>query len=338
MTSTAGRLGYTFPFEGVSLRDHPDLLARAEEAGYTDAWTGEVDGADGFTPLAVAAMSTRQTRIGSGIVSAYTRGPAVLAMTAASVAELAPGRFCLGLGSASGVIVEGWNSIPFERPLSRVRDVTTVLRAAFSGEKVSEELSTVQVAGFRLARPPEQPIPIFIAALRPRMLRLAGAVADGVVLNWLSPDDVPRVVREVRAGAKEAGREDRVEVVCRVFVCPGDAAAADRAARRHIAAYLTVPVYSKFHEWLGRGEALAAMSAAWAEGRRKDATQAIPAEVVRDLIITGDADACRAAIQRYRDGGVDTVVLSWLPTADSAEARSAQVLDSLWELSPGAVG
>jgi probable F420-dependent oxidoreductase len=330
------RLGYTLPFEGLGLREHADVMKRAEELGYTDAWTGEVDATDGFTPLAVAALATEQTRLGTGVVSAYTRGPGVLAMTAASMAELAPGRFCLGLGASSNVIVERWNGMAFDRPLSRVRDVTQIVRGALAGEKVRAELDTVTVKGFRLARPPEQPVPIFIAALRGGMLRLAGSAGDGVLLNWLGPDDVPKVVAEVRAGEKEAGREQPVEIACRVFVCPGDEQAADLAARRYIAAYMTVPVYSKFQQWLGRGEALAAMNEAWADRRRQEATELIPAEVVRDLVIFGDAESCRAQIERYRENGVDTVILHWLPSAEDPEARTAQILESLWELAPGA--
>lgn len=334
---TAQRLGYTLPFEGVTLPDHAEVMKRAEQMGYTDAWTGEVDATDGFTPLAVAAMSTETTRLGTGIVSAYTRGPGTLAMTAASLAELAPGRTCLGIGASSNVIVERWNSVPFDRPLSRVRDMTEVMRKALAGEKVRAELDTMTVKGLRLARPPEQPVPIFIAALRGGMLRLAGRVADGVLLNWLGPGDIPKAIAEVRKGEQEVGgREQPVEIACRVFVCPGETEAADRAARRYIAAYMTVPVYAKYQEWLGRGEALAAMNEAWADGRRQEATEAIPEEVVRDLIIFGDPDECRAQIDAYREGGVDTVILHWLPSADEPEARTQQVLDSLVALAPTA--
>jgi probable F420-dependent oxidoreductase len=337
MSAPQERLGYTLPFEGLSLPDHAEVMRQAEQIGYTDAWTGEVDATDGFTPLAVAAMATETTRLGTGVVSAYTRGPGTLAMTAASLAELAPGRTCLGIGASSNVIVERWNSIPFDRPLSRVRDTAEVVRAALAGEKVRAELDTMTVKGLRLARPPEQPVPIFIAALRSGMLRLAGRVGDGVLLNWLGAGDIPKVVAEVRKGEAEAGgRAPAVEIACRVFVCPGDSEAADRAARRYIAAYMTVPVYAKFQEWLGRGEALRAMNEAWADGRRQEATEVIPDEVVRDLIIFGDAESCRQQIAAYRAAGVDTVVLHWLPSADEPEARTQQILDSLVELAPAA--
>jgi probable F420-dependent oxidoreductase len=332
----SARLGFTFPFDGVPLGEHARLAAWAEQLGYRDGWTGEVDRHDAFVPLAGAASATTDLRLGTGIVSAFTRGPALLAMSAATMAELAPGRFVLGIGSGSDVIVERWNDIPFAKPLSKVRDVTAVLREALAGDKVVAEHDTVEVNGYRLPIPPVLPVPIVLAALRPKMLRLAGEVADGVLLNWLSAGDVPQAAAEVRAGAEAAGHGRDVEVACRVFVCPGDDhAAAETAARRFIAAYQTVPVYWAFQQWLGRGEALRPMYDAWQERRRPDAVAAIPTEVVGDLVLHGDLDACRAGIERYFAAGVDTVILHFLATADRVEARGRQCTSALGALAPG---
>ena len=328
------RLGYTLPLEGFSLAELDNIGRRAEAAGYTDAWSGEVDGADGFTPLTITALATESMRVGVGVVSAFTRGPATIAMTAASVAEVAPGRFCLGLGAGSDVIVEGWNSIPFQKPLSRVRDVTDIVSKALAGEKVTEEHPTVQVRGFRLSRVPAEPVPIFIAALRRNMLRLAGSAGDGVLLNWLAPEDVPRALAELDEGARQAGRE-RPEVACRVFVCPGEPHQVEYAARRFIAAYLNVPVYREYHRWLGRGELLQPMNDAWAARDRKLATQVIPDEVLDGLILSGSRDRIHDHIQRYRDNGVDTVILHWLPTAPDPGDHGQQIVESLFDLAPG---
>lgn len=332
----SARLGFTFPFDGVPLADHGPLAAWAEQLGYQDGWTGEVDRHDGFVPLAVAATATSELRLGTGIVSAFTRGPALLAMSAATMAELAPGRFCLGIGAGSNVIVERWNDVPFAKPLSKVRDTTVVLREAFSGEKVVAEHPTVKVDGYRLPHPPVPPVPIVLAALRPKMLQLAGEIADGVLLNWLSAGDIPQAVAEVRAGAEAAGHGRDVEVCCRVFVCPGDDhAAAEVAARRFIAAYQTVPVYWAFQQWLGRGEALRPMYDAWQERRRPDAVAAIPAGVVGDLVLHGDVEHCREGVERYFAAGVDTVILHFLATAEDVEARGRQCTSALGALAPG---
>jgi probable F420-dependent oxidoreductase len=279
--------------------------------GYTDVWTGEANAADGFTPLAVAALAAPELRLGTAVVPVYTRGPGLLAMQAATMAELAPGRFAMGVGSSSDVIVERWNATAFDEPYKRVRDTVRFLRRALTGEKVDAEFETFTVRGFRLGRPVEQPPPIFVAALRPGMLRLAGREADGAIVNWLSAEDVRQVVPEVGPGK---------EVVARIFVCATEDA--DRArfvGRMGIAAYLNVAVYAAFHEWLGRGPLLKDMWDAWKAGDRKAALAAIPDEVVDALIVHGSPEECRRHVQRYVDNGVTVPVLAVLPGGDELE-------------------
>ena len=302
------RFGITVPFDDVPLGEHPAWYERLEDLGYTDVWTGEANGADGFTPLAVAAVSSARLRLGTAVVPVYTRGPGLLAMQAATMAELAPGRFALGVGSSSDVIVERWNAMPFTDPYARVRDTVRFLRLALTGDKVDAEYETFAVHGFRLARPPSEPPPVYVAALRPGMLRLAGREADGAVINWLSADDVAKVAPEVGPGK---------EIVARIFVCPTeDVDRARTVGRIAVAAYLNVAVYAEFHRWLGRGPLLQGMWSAWHGGDRKAALQAIPDEVVDALVLHGSAEECRAQVQRYVDNGVTVPVLAVLPGGD----------------------
>jgi len=114
-----GRWGLTLPLSGVPLAEHGEFVKRAEAAGYTDLWTGETAGPDGFTPLALSAAWTERMRLGTGIVGVFQRGPALLAQEAAALADASGGRFVLGIGSSSDRIIEGWNGIPFEKPLSK---------------------------------------------------------------------------------------------------------------------------------------------------------------------------------------------------------------------------
>jgi len=315
------RYGITVPFDDVPLGEHGAWYQRLDELGYTEVWTGEANGADGFTPLALAAVASDRLRLGTAVVPVYTRGPGLLAMQAATMAELAPGRFALGVGSSSDVIVERWNATPFLEPYKRVRDTVRFLRAALTGEKVDAEYETFSVRGFRLGRPLEQPPPIYVAALRPGMLRLAGREADGAILNWLSAADVSKVVPEVGAGKA---------IVARIFVCPTDDAERARyVGRIGIAAYLNVGVYAAFHEWLGRGPLLQGMWTAWRAGERKAALAAIPDEVVDELVVHGTAEECRAHVQRYLDNGVTIPVLALLPGGDDL----AKVVETL---APGA--
>jgi probable F420-dependent oxidoreductase len=304
------RHGITVPFEGVPLHEHREWFEEAEALGYTDLWSAESGGADAFTPLALAAAWAPTLRLGTAIVPAFTRGAATLAATVASMVQAAPGRFALGIGTSSNVIVENWNSIPFELPYQRVRDTIRFLRAALAGEKVTQEYETFAVKGFRLGIRVDEMPPILVAALRPGMLRLAGRDGDGAIINWLSADDVKTVVPHVG---------DAKEIVARIFVLPTEDEEVVRfVGRRALAAYLNVPVYAEFHEWLGRGEVLRPMWDAWRAGDREAATAAIPDSLVDELIVHGSPADCRAHLARYAENGVTTPAPAIMAGPDDA--------------------
>ncbi|HLQ55124.1 MAG TPA: LLM class F420-dependent oxidoreductase [Streptosporangiaceae bacterium] len=317
--ATGARWGITVPFD-APLHDHRRWFELLEELGYTDAWSGEADGLDGFSSLLLAAAWTSSLRVGPAVIPAYTRGPALIAQSAAALAEAAPGRSALGIGTSSDVIVEAWNGIPFTDPYHRVRDTLRFLRDALAGQRVDRDYGTFAVHGFRLARPVPDPPPLYLAALRSGMLRLAGREADGVIVNWLAADDVPTVVAEMRAGA--GAQACQRTVAARVFVCPSEDAAAVRAVgRRAIAAYLNVTVYAEFHRWLGRAPVLQGMWDAWRAGDRKAALDAIPDELVDQLIVHGPAQACREHIRRYVRAGVDVPIIALIgPYGDLSAA------------------
>ena len=278
-TERMKRWGMTLPLQQIPIAEQRDIVAGLSDLGYTDAWSSEVNSADAFTPLVLASQWAPDLRLGTAIAPIYTRGPALLAMSAATLESLAPGRFVLGIGTSSPAVVEHWNGIPLEKPYQRARDTLRFLRAALAGEKVTEEYETFSVRGFRLELPLPSPPSLALAALRPGMIKLAAAEADGVITNWLSPADV----RQVR----EAAGPD-TELIARVFVCPTpDPEIARGIGRRLITSYLTVPVYAAFHAWLGRGDALAPVQAAWAAGDRKRALAEVSDKVVDDLIVHG---------------------------------------------------
>ncbi len=304
------RYGMTIPFDGVPLHAQRDWIVELADLGYTDVWSSEANGADAFTPLALASTWAPSLRLGTAIVPAFTRGPGLIAQSVGTLAQAAPGRFVLGVGTSSNVIVEGWNGIPFDEPYKRTRDMVRFLRRALAGEKVTGEFDTFSVRGFKLGMMPEQPVPILVAALREGMLRLAGREGDGAIINWLSADDVATVAPIVQ----QAGDGTPREVVARIFVAPTDDADTVRGMGRFaIAAYLNVPVYAAFHEWLGRGDRLAEMWRLWKDGDRKAALAAIPDSVVDELIVWGPPEKCREHVQRYVDNGVTTPALALLP-------------------------
>jgi probable F420-dependent oxidoreductase len=301
----SSRYGMTIPFDDVPLHEHRERIEELADLGYTDVWSSEANGTDGFTPLALASAWAPSLRLGSAIVPSFTRGPALMAQSVAAMTEAAPGRFAFGIGTSSDVIVERWNGLAFDEPYKRTRDMVRFLRSALAGEKVTEDYDTFSVKGFKLGRVPPEVPPILVAALRPGMLRLAGREGDGAIINWLGADDVSRVAAEVGDGK---------EIVARIFVCPSEDIDTVRGYGRFaIAAYLNVPVYAAFHDWLGRGPELEGMWKAWKEGDRKAATAAIPDSVVDDLIVHGSPEACREHIARYVENGVTTPALAVLP-------------------------
>jgi alkanesulfonate monooxygenase SsuD/methylene tetrahydromethanopterin reductase-like flavin-dependent oxidoreductase (luciferase family) len=154
MTAAPARFGITVPFDGVPLLEQRALFESLPDLGYTDVWSAESNANDAFTPLALASVWAPTLRLGTSIVPVYTRGPATLAMCAATMAAAAPGRFVLGVGSSSNVIVERWNAMEFDQPYQRVRDTVRFLRSALTGEKVTENYETFSVNGFRLGQAP----------------------------------------------------------------------------------------------------------------------------------------------------------------------------------------
>ncbi len=305
-------LGLTLPTGTAGLSAQPRLLAAARDAGFTDLWSGEVNGVDAFSPLVAAAATVPAFRLGTAIVSAYTRSPAVIAMSAAALSEMSGERVAIGIGASSNVIVENWNGIPYERPVQRVRDVVTFLRRAFNGDRVTMRAESFDIDGFRLGVHIMRPPRILVAALRPAMLRLAGTAADGAILNWLSPSDVRKVVPYVTESCTDAP-----EIVARLFVMvEPDREQALLHAKRMIAAYLTVPAYVFQQRFLGRGARLEELWRRWTAGDRAGAIRSIPDSVVDDLFVLGTPEACRHRIAEYVAAGVTTPVVHFVGIGD----------------------
>ena len=214
----AQRWGLTVPLTGISLPENQEHFRRAEAAGYTDLWTGETNGPDGFTPLALASAWTENVRLGTGVVCVMQRGRALLTQEAAALADASRGRFALGIGASSDRIIEGWNGMPFEKPLSKMSETIDFLRTALSGERAD--------GGFKLERAPELRVPIILAALRGKMLKLAVDKGDGAFTNFLPLAGLPKV------GEQLGGAADGFELLCRFFCRPGTRSPAPRARRK----------------------------------------------------------------------------------------------------------
>ena len=298
-----GALGTDVAAAGVVAgRSRGRWSKRAEAAGYTDLWTGETAGPDGFTPLALSAAYTERMRLGTGIVGVFQRGPALLAQEAAALADASGGRFVLGLGSSSDRIVEGWNGIPFEKPLSRVRETLDFLDAALAGERTS--------TGFKLETAPGHRVPIVLAALRGKMLELAVDRAAGAFTNFLPLSGLPKVVAQLE------GAPEGFELLCRFFCIPGEREQAEPLARFMFSSYITVPVYTAFYRWLGFGEQIDPMVAAWEAGDRQAAAAAAPWELIEEMFIFGTPEQMVERLAAFVAGGVTLPILTPIVTPE----------------------
>jgi probable F420-dependent oxidoreductase len=288
------------------------VAERAEVLGYESLWIADTGaGPDAFVVATVAAEVTRRARIGTAVIPIYTRALPVLAAGAGSVAQLTPGRFILGLGISSETIVDTWGGVAFRRPFTRLRETVAVLRQMLAGERVTFEGKTVRTRYFRLVSPPPAPVPIYVAALMPPMLELAGEIADGVILNFMPVEAVPRMLAHVRAGAERAGRDpSAIEVVSRFQVVVTDDAAGARTALKHMMGpYFATSVYNRFVSWCGFAEEARAIDAGWRAKDRAANIGAVTDDMVDRLAIIGPAAHCRARLAAFADAGVTTPMI-----------------------------
>lgn len=303
----------------ASLPAPPDMrmsqrvAQRAEELGYESLWIADVGGPDPFVVAAAAAAVTRHVRIGTAVIPAYTRTPPVIAGAAASCAELAPGRFVLGIGSSSENIVQNWSGVPFRRPLARVRETVTTVRAILAGERTDFDGKTLSTHGYRLLmRTPEPPIPIHVGALMPPMLELAGEIADGVTLNMMPVEAVPRMVEHIRAGAARAGKDPAsIEIVARFQTCVTDDEASARAVlRAAFGPYFATSVYNRFVAWCGFDDEAREILAGWQAKDRGRVAAGVTDDMLDRIGILGSAEKCRERIEAFRAAGVTTPMIS----------------------------
>jgi probable F420-dependent oxidoreductase len=308
-----GRLAISLPAASLSARQCVELAQRAEdEWGYDAIWLSETDGPDALALSGAIAVATSRIAVGTAIVPVYNRTPAVLAMAAGTLAQLSGDRFLLGLGSSSHTIVENWNGIAFELPLTRVRETVEVLRQALTGGKTDFEGRTLRSRGFRLASVPAKPIPIYLAALRERMLALAGEVGDGVILNLFPVTALSKILAAHRAGAAKAGRDaSGDEIVCSFQVAvTDDLAKARELARRAFTAYVAEPVYNPYFSWCGFEAEAHAVADAFARRDRAASVEAMTDDLVDRITVLGRAERCREQVAEFVAAGVTTSVIA----------------------------
>ena len=323
LDSDRPRLGLALPpSPAFSFAELSALAHEAEALGYDTLWVPEVAGPDVFTVLAAYAAATSRVGLASGVIPIQTRTPPTLAMSFASLHALSGGRAIAGLGVSSTIIVEQWHGATYPPPLAAVRDCVAIMRAIFTTRKCVYEGSVYRAKGFRLGLPiPSPPPKIFLAGLNPGMLRLAGAIADGVLLNYTPPHHIGSHIAHVRRGAEEAGRNPHeVITACYIRCCvTADEPPAVAAFQRELGSYAFVPAYVQMFRRFGFGDEFETFQRLWREGRRDEAPDAFAERTVRAIAAIGPAEKALTFIDQFRRAGLDYPVL--FPVGPARTAR-----------------
>lgn len=317
------------PLSALPVRSIVDLAVRAERLGYHSVWLPEGRGREAMTQLGALAMATNRIHLGTGIMPVFSRPPAVVAMGLATLDDLSNGRVIFGIGAGHPAITERGYGQAFRHPVRAVREFVEIVRLAMSGDTVRYEGKVFRVQEFALESSPARQVPIFIAALRGGMLRLAGQIGDGVLLNWATRERAAQAAAAVREEALAAGRPERsVTVACFVRVCVTEAVEPAREIlRRLIAAYAGLPAYASMFEESGFAGEMQTIRAAWSSGIDA-ATRAVSDRMVDGLGLVGSAGYCRAGVNRFRESGVDLPVIYPYPVGPGPESY-ARTIDAL---------
>jgi probable F420-dependent oxidoreductase len=317
---------------GLTARDSLDLARRAKEWGYRAAWGSEVDGPDAFTLLGALAATTDYD-LGVAVLPVQTRTVFVIGMSAVSLSQLSGGKFTLGVGASSEVLVSRFGGQPFDRPLTHLREAVEALRPILRGERSTFEGDYVRVGGYRTPTPPPAPVPLYLGSLNPRSLRMAGELADGLCINQIAPKHVPRMLDEVRAGAKEAGRELPADfpVVARLFcLVTDDAATARQIVKMIFAPYVATSVYNRFYRWMGYEEEAEAIARAAAAKDREGMAKAFSDRIAEDLFVIGTAGEVVDRLREYVDAGVTVPVIAPMAPTPEIGAATLKAIGEGW--------
>ncbi len=314
------RIALTLP-AGPRIEDSITLVKWADANGFDDVWFSDAMAPDSLTMVATVAPYTQRMRVGVAVTPVYTRTPAVFAATANVLAQLLPGRFVMGLGSSSQTIMERFNGVKMDKPLTRVKDTAVMVRSMLAGERSDFDLPTLKSKGYRQEALPDA-VPIYLAALRPKMIEMAAEFGDGVVFNLWPQKALPRMMEHVEIGAKRAGkRVDDIEIVNRLVVMvTDDIEYARNRFRTQYSPYYANPVYNKFLEWAGFPDEAAGIRAGWEARDRELSTSSISDEMIDTVCNIGDVGKVHQRIREDAAAGIDTTIVSPIGPTPLGEA------------------
>jgi len=306
------------------LGEFVSLAVRAEQNGYGRVWLPETWGRDAVTVLATVARETERVGIGTSVTNVYSRSPALVGQTAATLQEASDGRFRLGLGPSGPALVEGWHGVAYGNPLRRTREAIEVVRQVLSGDVVEYDGDCFQLSGFRLRHDPPEPPPVDVAGIGPTAVELAGRFGDGWHALVLTPDELADRMDDFRRGAQLGGRDPAGQRVTVVLPCCAleDRERARYLAREHVAFYVGAmgTFYRDALARQGYEETATAVAQHWANGDRETAVDAIGDGVLDGFAAAGHPEECRERLAAFeRVEGVDAVSVGFPRGADAGE-------------------
>ena len=304
------RMAVTLPIS-PRLEDNIDLVQWAEANGYRDAWFSDAGSPDSLTMAAALGAWIKRLRVGCAVTPVYTRAPSVLAATANVLGQVYPGRFVMGLGSSSETIMTRFNGIPLKKPLTRVKETAIIVRHMLTGERTSFDLETLSSNGYRQA-PMDHPPPLYLAALRPKMIEMAAEHGDGVVFNLWPTRALPKMMEHVRIGAARAGKnwEDMEIVNRKIALVTDDKEAAYNSFRAAYVPYFANPVYNQFLEWCGFEDAARELLQGWANRDRARTAAAFTEELIDEIALIGSVEELQEGIRADAAAGIHTHIIS----------------------------
>ncbi|MGH8013197.1 MAG: LLM class flavin-dependent oxidoreductase [Candidatus Binataceae bacterium] len=331
MAQAARKIGLHLTVASSQFAELPRIAREAEERGYSSLWVAEVSGPDAFLTLGVVARSTSTAALATGVVPIQIRTPGVMGMSFLTLNDLCNGRAIAGLGVSSPVIVERWHGASYRMPVTAMRECVAIMRQLFAEGRAKFDGKVYRCdfrLGFKSSAPPPR---VYLAALNPPMLRLAGEIADGVLLNYSPPEAVPAMINEIRAGAERAGRhpgETDIGMYIRMCITE-DETAAIAAFKRELAGYAFVDAYNAMFARYGLADQFAEVRRLWKAGHRDDAASALSDEAARRIAAFGTPASGREFVARFRAAGVTHPVIFPIGPGRTAMRDFSNAMDAM---------
>ncbi|MEQ9617589.1 MAG: LLM class flavin-dependent oxidoreductase [Deltaproteobacteria bacterium] len=330
------KIGIVVPYWSDIKKEELIEVARlAEELGYHSLWVPEMWGRDAFSILGLLATCTNKIKLGTGVIPVYSRTPAVIAQTLATLDEISGGRMMLGLGTSGPAVIESWHGLKFEKPLQRTREYVEIIKMILDSKRANYEGEIFSLSGFRLQFSPlRSDVPVLVAAIGPKNITLTGEVADGWIPFMIPVEHIEDATEHLRRGARSRGREPE-----KIMICPyvtslvsEDADSARSAVKEHIAYYVggMGAFYRDTVSRYGFGDEARVIYDAWKKGGRNDAADGVSGRMLDSLSVSGDAAHGKSIINEYYRHGVDFPILVFPPKASRPLVR-----ETILGLAPG---